>query len=131
TLVGTTAPITPAAGYIRSFNSGASLASAVAFGPGTRSEYLDEYVVGFEHEFGNSGVIFTARYTDRRIKRIIEDNAELSPEAGQGASELDPNPANPCSAAKTNGLGCSFTQFYTISNVNKNQDAFTNPTQID
>ena len=44
-------------------------------------QYLDEYVVGFEHEFGNSGVIFTARYTDRRIKRIVEDMAALSPEA--------------------------------------------------
>jgi len=80
-----------------------------AFGKGTRSEYLDEYVVGFEHEFGNSGVIFSARYNDRRIKRIIEDNAALSPEAFQ------------------NNLG----QFYTISNVNKNQDLFKNPVQID
>jgi len=77
--------------------------------PGTRSEYLDEYVAGFEHEFGNSGVVFTARYTDRRIKRIIEDNAALSPEAYQ------------------NGLG----QIYVISNVRKNQDLFKNPVQID
>ena len=80
-----------------------------SFGTGTRSEYLDEYVVGFEHEFGNSGVVFTARYTDRRIKRIIEDNAALSPEAYQ------------------NGLN----QIYFISNVNKNQDLFKNPVQID
>jgi len=57
---------------------------------------------GFEHEFGNSGVVFSARYTDRRIKRIIEDNAALSPEAFQ------------------NNLG----QIYTISNVAKNQDLF-------
>jgi len=89
---------------------GASAQSfAHAFGKGTRSEYLDEYQLGFEHEFGNSGVIFTAHYTDRRIKRIIEDNAALSPEAFQ------------------NGLG----QFYTIANVNKNQDLFHNPVQID
>ena len=80
-----------------------------AFGKGTRSEYLDEYQLGFEHEFGNSGVIFTAQYTDRRIRRIIEDNAALSPEASEA------------------GLG----QFYTISNVNKNQDLFNNPVQID
>lgn len=87
-------------------SAGAALES---FGPGTRSEYLDEYVVGFEHEFGNSGVIFTARYTDRRMPRIIEDNAALSVEAYQ------------------NGLN----QFYLISNVNKNQDLFKNPVQID
>jgi len=87
---------------------GISGSDETAFGPGTRSEYLDEYVVGFEHEFGNSGVIFTARYTDRRIKRIVEDNAALSVEAYQA------------------GL----TQFYVISNVNKNQDLFKNPTEI-
>src|SRR5205823_3357504 len=80
-----------------------------AFGKGTRSEYLDEYQLGFEHEFGNSGVIFTTHYTDRRIKRIIEDNAPLSPEAYEA------------------GLN----QFYTISNVSKPQDLFHNPVQID
>src|SRR4029077_20834367 len=72
-----------------------------------RSEYLDEYVLGFEHEF-NSGIVFSARYTDRRIKRIIEDNAALSPEAYQA------------------GLN----QYYFISNVNKNQDLFLNPVEI-
>jgi len=85
-----------------------SIGSAVAFAPGTRMEYLDEYVVGLEHEFGNSGVIFTARYTDRRIKRIVEDMAALSPEAFQA------------------GL----TQQYLIANPSKNQDLFTNPNQI-
>ena len=96
-------------GFIRSFNSGASLQAGEAFGPGTKSEYLDEYVVGFEHEFGGSGVVFSTRYVDRRIKRIVEDNAALSPEAAQ------------------NGLN----QFYFISNVNAKQDLFKNPVQID
>ena len=80
-----------------------------AFGKGTRSEYLDEYVLGFEHEFGNSGVVFSAHYTDRRIRRIIEDNAAISPEAFQA------------------GLN----QQYFISNVNKSQDLFINPIQVD
>jgi hypothetical protein len=78
------------------------------FAVGTRSQYLDEYVVGFEHEFGNSGVVFSARYTDRRIKRIIEDNAALSPEAY-----------------------AFLNQNYVISNVNKAQDLFINPIQVD
>src|SRR6266576_6783528 len=82
---------------------------AHAFGKGTRSEYLDEYILGFEHEFANSGVVFSARYTDRRIKRIIEDNAALSPEAFIG------------------GLA----QQYFISNPSKAQDLFTNPIQVD
>jgi len=71
-------------------------------------QYLDEYVLGFEHEFGNSGVIFTARYTDRRIKRIVEDMAALSPEAAD------------------TGL----TQNYFIGNPSKNQDVFINPGQF-
>ena len=112
---------TAGGGFIRSFNSGAAVNAGEGFGPQTRSEYLDEYQVGFEHEFGNSGVIFTAHYTDRRIRRIIEDNAELSPEAAQGGT-----------------LGCflggacsTFSQFYQISNVNKAQDIFKNPSQVD
>ncbi len=121
TLQGTTTPL-PNGGFIDSFNSGASLQSGEAFGKGTRSEYLDEFVVGFEHEFGNSGVIFSARYTDRRIRRIIEDNAELSPEAAQGGSLGCFTGVGPCSF---------FSQFYFISNVNKNQDLFLNPAQID
>jgi hypothetical protein len=108
-LVGTTTP-RPNGGFILlPFNSGASLNAGEAFGPGTRSEYLDEYVVGFEHEFGNSGVVFSSRYVDRRMKRIIEDNAALSPEAAQA------------------GLN----QIYFISNVNAKQDLFVNVPQID
>jgi len=91
------------------FNGGISAQSSVAFGKGTRSEYLDEYQLGFEHEFGNSGVVFSARYTDRRIKRIIEDNAALSPEAFIAGLE----------------------QQYFISNPSKSQDLFTNPIQAD
>jgi len=97
TMVGTpcATAVNPAAGCIRSFNTGASIQNAVAFAPGTRMQYLDEYVVGFEHEFGNSGVIFTARYQDRRIKRIVEDMAELSPEAAQGIA-VDGATGGPC-----------------------------------
>ena len=95
---------------IPNYLGGISLQSVTQpFGKGTRSQYLDEYVVGFEHEFGNSGVIFSAHYTDRRIRRIIEDNAAVSPEAFQA------------------GVG----QTYTISNVSKNQDRFHNVPQID
>ena len=93
---------------ILGFNAGAAAVAGEAFAPGTRSEYLDEYVVGLEHEFGNSGVIFTARYTDRRIKRIVEDMAALSPEASQAG----------------------MTQQYLIGNPSKNQDLFTNPNQV-
>ena len=91
------------------FGGGVSLGTGEAFGKGTRSEYLDEYVLGFEHEFGNSGVVFSAHYTDRRIRRIVEDNAALSVEAFQ----------------------CCLNQIYVISNPNKGQDLFKNPVQVD
>ena len=42
------------------------------FAPGTRMEYTDEYVAGFQHEF-NNGIVFGVRYIDRRLKRVIED----------------------------------------------------------
>ena len=91
------------------FGGGASLGTGEQFGKGTKSEYLDEYVLGFEHEFGNSGVVFSARYTDRRIRRIVEDNAALSVEA----------------------YVCCLNQVYLISNPNKKQDLFINPIQVD
>jgi hypothetical protein len=98
----------PTNNLLTTFGAVSGQANLEAFGKGTRSEYLDEYQVGFEHEFGNSGVIFSARYTDRRIARIIEDNAALSPEAFQA------------------GLN----QIYVISNVSKNQDVFKNVVEI-
>jgi len=102
------APTDPNGGFILAPLGGISAQSTTGFAPGTRSEYLDEYVVGMEHEFGNSGIIFTARYTDRRIKRIIEDMAALSPEAFQ----------------------CCLNQNYLIGNPSKTQDIFINPIQF-
>ncbi|HET9696795.1 MAG TPA: carboxypeptidase regulatory-like domain-containing protein [Terriglobales bacterium] len=46
--------------------------------PGTRMNYEDEFVVGVEREF--KGIVFSARYTDRRLKRIVEDIGSVSPE---------------------------------------------------
>jgi len=85
-----------------------SLQSTTGIAHGTKMQYLDEYVLGFEHDFG-AGVIFSARYTDRRIHRIVEDMAALSPEAAEA------------------GL----TQQYLIGNSSKKLDIFTNPIQLD
>jgi hypothetical protein len=48
--------------------------------PGTKMEYNDEFVVGAEHEF-RGGIVASARYIDRRLKRIIEDFGGVSIEA--------------------------------------------------
>jgi hypothetical protein len=48
--------------------------------PGTKLGYLDEHVVGFEQQLPRNFTL-SVRYIDRRIKRIIEDAAVVSPEA--------------------------------------------------
>ncbi len=46
---------------------------------GTKQEYEDEYVIGFEQNLSHS-MVFKARYTDRRLGRIVEDIGSQSPE---------------------------------------------------
>ncbi len=70
-------------------------------------EYEDEYVVGFEHEF-KGGVILSARYVDRRLRRIVEDMSGISPEA----------------------FNAGVNQVYLIGNVNKSTDIFVNPLEV-
>lgn len=72
--------------------------------PGTKMQYIDEFVVGFEHEF-KGGIVFSARYIDRRMKRIVEDMSGISPEASNAG----------------------VNQAYVIGNVGSNTDLFTNP----
>ena len=47
--------------------------------PGTRMEYENEYIVGFERSVSR-GAVVKVRYTDRRLGRIVEDNGSQSPE---------------------------------------------------
>jgi hypothetical protein len=75
---------------------------------GTRLTYEDEYVIGAEHEFSH-GVILTARYMHRSLRRIVEDTSGLSPESANA------------------GL----VQQFSITNPAKNTDIFTNPIEVD
>lgn len=50
------------------------------FIPGTKMQYQDEWVAGYEREMGH-GIVFSARYVDRRLQRIVEDMGGVSPEA--------------------------------------------------
>ncbi len=83
---------------------GVSTQSAYGFAPGTKMEYEDEFVVGFEREM-KGGVIVSARYLDRRLKRIVEDTGGISPEA----------------------FTAGVPQTFLIANVGKSTDIFTNP----
>jgi hypothetical protein len=85
---------------------GISLTSGEAISPGTKMQYLQEWVAGVEHEFPH-GIVLNVRWTDRRLKRIVEDIAGISPEAFQ----------------------CCLNQFYTIANPSASTDLYVNPNQ--
>jgi hypothetical protein len=80
------------------------------FAPGTRMEYTDEFVVGAEHQF-RGGIVASARYIDRRLKRVIEDEGGISVEQ--------------FNALAANGGGLN----YFIGNPNAAQDIFVNPNE--
>jgi hypothetical protein len=75
---------------------------------GTHLTYEDEYVFGAEHQFSH-GVVATARYIHRSLRRIVEDTGGIAPEANNGG----------------------ITQFFSITNPSKSLDIFTNPVQHD
>jgi hypothetical protein len=67
---------------VTSAQAGASgtTANIEGFAVGTKMQYQDEYVGGVEHDFGH-GLVMSARYIDRRLRRIVEDMSGISPEA--------------------------------------------------
>ncbi len=80
-----------------------SVSSATAILPGTKLGYSDEHLIGFEQQFPHNFVV-SLRYQDRRIKRIVEDAAVVSPESAD-----------------------FFGQAYFIGNINGQLDAAVNP----
>jgi hypothetical protein len=70
---------------------------------GTKLGFSDEHIIGFEQQLPRNFVL-SVRYQDRRIKRIIEDAAVLSPEAANAG----------------------IAQTYFIGNVGSQLDAATN-----
>ncbi len=88
----------------RFFSSGLFLEP---FAPGTRMEFTDEFLVGYDREF-KGGIVASVRYIDRRLKRIIED---------QSGSSVEQNNAG-------------FPLFYVIGNPNAKQDIFVNPNEV-
>jgi hypothetical protein len=77
------------------------------FATGSRMEYTDEFLVGYDREF-KGGVVASVRYIDRRLKRVIED---------QSGSSVEQNNAG-------------FPLFYVIGNPNAKQDIFVNPNEL-
>ncbi len=67
-----------AAGYGKSPIS-ANPSTPELFAHGTKLNFEEEYVAGIERQF--KGFVLSARYTDRRLERIVEDMGGVSPEA--------------------------------------------------
>src|SRR5882672_10600763 len=86
------------------------LSGGEPFQPGIRMEYTDEFVVGAQHELRN-GIVLSARYIDRRLKRVIEDEGGISVEQ--------------FNALAANGGGLN----YFIGNPNSKSDIFVNPNE--
>ncbi len=86
---------TSAAGVVSRFGA-PSFSSSTGEGiiPGTKGEYEDEYVIGVEHQLTPS-IVVKARYTDRRLGRIIEDIGSQSPEGSTVVPGFNGGIANP------------------------------------
>lgn len=86
---------TSATGVVSRFG-GPNFSSSTGEGiiPGTKGEYVDEYVIGFERELTPS-IVFKARYTDRRLPRAIEDITAYSPEGSMITPNNSGGIANP------------------------------------
>jgi hypothetical protein len=81
----------------------ASLQGGEAIAHGTKQMYIEEYVGGIERELPH-GIVASVRYQQRRLRRIIEDQSGVSPEA--------------------NLVG--ITQQFLIGNPSSTSDYFTN-----
>ena len=74
--------------------------------PKTKLNFEEEYVLGIERQF--RGFVLTARYTDRRLLRIIEDMSGASPE----------------------GYYAGVPQLFRIGNPNSKADYFVNAQEV-
>jgi len=59
-----------------------SLQSGEAIAPGTKEMYIEEYIFGAEHQLP-FGIVGSVRYQQRRLRRIVEDQSGVPPEAAQ------------------------------------------------
>lgn len=94
-LNGTPRSTNPTTGAVSNFggpNFGSSTGEGIL--PGTRSEFEDEYVIGYERNIGSS-IVVKARYTDRRLGRVIEDIGSQSPEGSTIVPNFVGGIANP------------------------------------
>jgi len=107
---GTVNPVVDSAHLLSGATGGTSNAITVSAAPatnpilpGTKLGFAQEHVIGFEQQLPKNFVL-SIRYQDRRLKRIVEDAAVVSPEAAN-----------------------FFGQTYFLGNINAKTDAAVNP----
>ena len=109
--------------------------------PGTRAQYQDEIVGGYEREFGR-GFTFSGRFVYRELKRILEDISGINVTqalAGSNQQYVISNPSasldifkngNPC----TSGPSCDTNTGYTLGGGDLGKDGqadgFSNPSRV-
>jgi hypothetical protein len=93
--------------------AGGLVSGGEPFAPGTRMEFTDEFLIGYDHEF-KGGIVASVRYIDRRLKRVIEDQGGISVEQ--------------FNALLFGGHGSGLNYF--IGNPNAAQDIFVNPNEV-
>jgi hypothetical protein len=74
---------------------------------GTKLNFEEEYMIGFERQL-RQGLVLSARYSDRRLLRIIEDMGGVSPE----------------------GANAGLPQIFVIGNPSKSADYFVNEQEV-
>ena len=114
-----------------------AVASPVAVEPtiiygGTKAQYQEEFVAGLERELGH-GLVVTASFTHRELKRVLEDISGITVEqalAGSGQQYVVSNPnvhldifhnATPC----TSGSNCDLGSGYTLDSGSLGSDGKT------
>src|SRR3989338_5656703 len=106
--VGVSAVLCTSAGTARETNPFITGGVGTLMFPGTKMQFLDEFVLGYEQELTH-GFFIRTRYLDRRIKRIVEDGSGISVEAANAGMQ----------------------QEYVITSVTRNTDVARNPKCVD
>jgi Carboxypeptidase regulatory-like domain len=94
-------------GGVSGFTFGSTESQEAIF-PGTRMSMEDEWVLGAEHQFPH-GIVLSAKFLRRDLKRIVEDTGGIPPEAA---------------------LSGGITQQFAITNISSTTDIFNNPIEF-
>jgi hypothetical protein len=107
--------------------------------PGTRSQFQDEVVGGYEHEF-KGGMTLSSRFVYRHLRRVLEDTSGINVTQALAGVQLNYVVANPSAKSDdfqnpvvcTSGPDCTggYTNNSGALGPDGKPDGFPNPTRI-